>query len=371
MALYVFSQTINAFLRRVKAEALSILRVEVGAGTEGDTVRLPGLTFRLSVVLFEDSTRIGYFNPTYMEIGLHKKTMFIACKETVRNILRHEIAHMMVYLYLGEETASHGPAFHNYCKMRGWSDEVTKASIALERKEEGWISSGGKADAVIAKVKKLFALSSSDNPHEANAATLKANQLLLRHNISLSGEIGIDAGKEVYMKRVLETKRFSAKHYAIAEILRSFLVSPVLNHGKGLSYLEVTGERTNVEIADYVAGLLDKRLEELWQAARKSNPQMGGNVGRNSFMRGVAAGYREKVERASRDYTRDDGMALIKLERRLEEMVKLVYERLTRSRSRSYLCSASFGAGREQGKRLSIVKGVKEPSAVRPLLEEG
>lgn len=370
MTLYVFSETINAFLRRVKAEALSILKTEVGAGIEGDTVRLQGLAFRLALVLFEDSKRIGYFNPAHMEIGLHKKAMFMPGKEKVKNILRHEIAHMMLYLSLGEEADSHGLAFHNYCKMFGWSDEVTKASIAFEPDDEADLSCAGKADAVMAKVKKLLALSSSDNPHEANAATLKANQLLLRHNISLLGETGVDAGKEVYMKRVLETKRFSAKHRAISDILRSFLVSPVLNHGKGLSYLEVTGERTNVEIADYVAGFLDRRLEELWQAARKTNPHMGGLVGRNSFMRGVAAGYREKVEKASRDYTRDQSLALVKLETRLEAMVKLVYERLASSRSRNQFCAASFGAGREQGKRLSIVKGVTEPSAVRPLLKE-
>jgi len=143
-----------------------------------------------------------------------------------------------------------------------------------------------------------LALASSDNAHESEMATLKANELLLEHNLELTKAHDQSQTEQelVCVARVLEAARKNAKHVTIYEILKTFYVSPVFNHGRGVFYLEVVGDRTSVELADYVAHFLDHELEILWMQTQKENPKLKGKSAKNSFLRGVAKGYIEKIE---------------------------------------------------------------------------
>ena len=55
----------------------------------------------------------------------------------------------------------------------------------------------------------------------------------------------------VYVKRAIESTRKQTKHVVIYEILKTFYVYPVFNHGRGVFYLEVIGDKTSVELLTY------------------------------------------------------------------------------------------------------------------------
>jgi len=364
--LFVFSENVRLFLNRVRLEILKILSREVGLTTEKGWFLFQGTYHHVGVILFEHPRMLGFYNPSKTEIGLHKRFMLDEREDLVADILRHEIGHLMTHLQYGEAFMDHGPCYRAVCSIYNWEEKVQSATVDIEDKgnPEG---EGSNHETVIRRVKKLLALASSDNPHEAELAALKANQMLLLHNISLLNAAGLDDGDRIYMKRVIEAGRSSAKLMAIGRILESFLVSPVFNHGEGLVYLEVTGERANVEIAEHVASFLDRTLESMWTQARMKG--MAGLRDKNSFMTGVAEGYLAKMKKTRSEYSPGESLALMVLESRLNERLKLVYPRIRSTRSQSFLNSRSFGEGKEAGERLSIRTAIQGVTNSRFLLK--
>ena len=114
---------------------------------------------------------------------------------------------------------------------------------------------------------------------------------------------GIHENEETaYVKRVLHGKKNSAKYHAIYDILLLFMVKPIFNYGKDGFYLEVIGEKSNVLIAEYIAPYLNSELERLWKKQRELTPHLKGLSMKNSFMRGVAKGFKEKMELNKKEF---------------------------------------------------------------------
>lgn len=364
--LFVFSENVRLFLNRVRLEILKILSLEVGLITEKGWFLFQGTYYHAGVILFEHPRMLGFYNPSKTEIGLHKRFMLDERADIVTDILRHEIGHLMTHLQYGGAFMDHGPCYRAVCSSYKWGEKVQSASVDMEDKGIP-AGEGQEHETVIRRVKKLLALASSDNPHEAELAALKANQMLLLHNIRMLGAAGLDDGDRIYMKRVIEASRNSAKLMAIGRILESFLVSPVFSHGEGLVYLEVTGEQANVEIAEHVASYLDRTLETMWKQARMKG--MAGMRDKNSFMTGVAEGYLAKMKKTKSGYSPGESLALIVLESRLKERLRLVYPKISSTRSQSFLNRRSFGEGKEAGERLSIKTAIQGGTNRRLLLK--
>ena len=219
---------------------------------------------------------------------------------------------------------------------------------------------------MLERLKKLLALTSSDNPHERELATLKANQLLLEHNLDMTRQVHPE-DETVYVKRVLEATRKQTKHVSIYEILKTFYVSPVFNHGRGIFYLEVIGDKTTVELAEYVAHFLDHQLEVMWKEAKKNNPTFKNIAAKNSFFRGVAKGYVEKIESQKKQAAQSFELALI--EKNLAKQMKMVYSRIGHSSMNSgSLHSGANAAGIESGRNLSIKPGISSGKSGKTLL---
>jgi hypothetical protein len=201
-----------------------------------------------------------------------------------------------------------------------------------------------------------MALASSDNAFEAELATIKANQLLLEHNLSYIHNTGPDEEAFV-VKRVLESARKNTKHDAIYIILQTFCVSPVLNYGDGFFYLEVTGDETSVLLADYVANFLDSELDLLWKSAQKENPKLKGLAAKNSFYRGVASGYVLKINLEKSKTA--NGLDLVLIEENLQKQKNIAYPRLNTSSTPAPKNDSNARAlGLQKGKNLSIKPGL-------------
>jgi hypothetical protein len=346
----VYSKSTLTFITLLKKYVREILRDEVRVKVFKNRFEYNGFLYPFHVVVFEKKNTMGTFDHHTYQIGINKNLMYSAKTEVIKNILRHELAHYFAFLETGEGIYPHGKEFRAICKKFGWNEDIYSAVGDLNLMNEK-IEGDFPSENVIAKVKKLLSLAKSSNIHEAEIATLKANQIILEHNLNRLGE---EDDETTYLKRVLTGKRNNGKYRAIYEILRSFMVQPVFNYGKGIFYLEVIGERENVEMAEYVASFLDFELELLWQQNRGEH---GGVNAKNSFMRGVAESFVEKLSREKNEHY--SKAALVKMDKALKNRVKMAYPRLSGVSSKGTSISQEARTlGKKVGTDLSIRKGI-------------
>lgn len=330
----LYSNTILAFLKKVRKLAQTILTEEIGLKVGYSRLYYHSASYPLHFVIFDHPSRLGYFTASHYEIGINK--LFLLEKdEEIKNLLRHELAHYLTFLDFGENIPSHGKEFQSVCQRYGWPSRVSQAKVPIEK--------AVKNRRIAEKVKKLLSLAESHHKEEAQAATLKAQELLLKHNLSSH-----DVEEETALKRIFKGNRNSAKLQAIAEILRTFFVYPVFNHGKNALYLEIVGERLNVEIADYVFHFLDHHFEILW----KSRPStLKGLAAKNAFFRGISKGFLSK-EVPSSD--------LIRVERALLGRVGTIYPHLSYRKSFYRDSPHAEKEGVRIGQTLKIREGIKK-----------
>ena len=153
----------------------------------------------------------------------------------------------------------------------------------------------------------------------------------------------------------------TAKLRSIAKILETFFVSVVFNRSTEGTHLEILGTAMNVQIAEYVADILEEKLEVLWDMTKKEY-NLKGTIAKNSFFYGVAKGYCDKISALKRSYETEVTTALILLEKTLERGREMAYKRLTTTRSSGNCCKESSQLGEEAGKGLSINLGIGRSS---------
>ena len=176
----VYDSTTLAFIQKTEQMVREILE------TSGVTVRRSRFLWKnylypIHVVVFEGK-EWGHFNAPYFQIALNRKLIYSAKDSVVRDILRHELAHYFTLLEYGT-VQPHGKEFHDICARFNFPDNVSAATMNLETEnlaKEGDLHS----EKILGKVKKLLSLAASANAHEAELATVKANELLLRYNLS-------------------------------------------------------------------------------------------------------------------------------------------------------------------------------------------
>lgn len=354
--MYLFSETTLAFIKKAESILRDIIRDEVKLPVHRSRFEFNKYLYPIHVVVFEGN-EIGHFNASYMQIGLHKKLIYLAKDSVLKDILRHELAHYLTLLYFGE-VQSHGPEFKEICRRFGFPQEVAAATMNLEESNLAKVGDL-ESEKVLEKIKKLLKLAESSNAHEAELATLKANQLLLRHHLDHHLAKSYDEG--LYMDRILVQARKDAKMVAIYEILKHFIVRPVLSFGKGVCALEVTGSQTNVKLAHYIAHFLDHELDYLWKKAQKET-NLSGLRAKNSFFVGVARGFDEKMKSQKENLAAADQKALVVIEKDLEVKMSAIYRRLSSSASSQTLDSAASDYGVQKGRELTV-RGAVESKA--------
>jgi Protein of unknown function (DUF2786)/SprT-like family len=349
--MFIFDSTTIAFIQKSEVFLKEILE---NAGIQVRTSRfeLNRFLYPINVVVFEGK-EWGHFNSPYLQIGLNRKLIYLAKDSVVRDILKHELAHYLTYI-LYKDVSPHGSEFHTVCERFGFPKEVAQASLDLE---EGNLSKVGDlhSERILEKVKKLLSLAQSSNTHEAELATMKANDLLLRHNLDYFKDERVEP---IYMDRLLMRKRKETKLSAIYSILKHFIVRPVISQGKDSCCLEVSGTLTNVKLAGYVASFLDKELDHLWEEARRTY-NLKGIQAKNSFFLGVAEGFDQKMKLQKMKYSEADQKALIVVERKLDFDTQMIYKRLSQSHSTHQTNHEAKGLGHSKGMNLTIRNAVE------------
>ncbi len=346
----IYDSTSIAFTQKAETFLKEVL-VKIGIPVHRSRFEFQRRTYPINVVVFEGSDW-GQFVPSFYQIGLNRKLVYSAKDSVVRDILKHELAHYLTFILYGD-VRPHGEEFRTVCRNFGFPPEIAAATMDLEASnlsKEGDLES----EKIISKVKKLLELAQSSNVHEAELATLKANELLLRHNLQFVKQ---DQGP-VYLNRVMLQTRKDAKLLAVIEILKHFMVKTVISHGKRTCCIEVSGTRTNVTLATYVADYLVRELDLLWEATKEEHG-LTGLRSKNSFFHGVARGFDEKMARTQESFSPEDQRALVVVKRKLLHDTQVIYKRLTVSRSEHRSDAHAAALGVKRGNALTIRNAVE------------
>lgn len=357
--MYVYSKKIIQFVNEIKYASKCILAKEIGLKVFGERFydRRQENSYPLKVVIYNNKSMLGYFDPSFFELGFHECLMH-SSREQLHHVIRHELAHYITFINYGGAVQPHGREFTAFCQGMGWGEAVYRATLCLEG---GQNNSGIEESAIFRKVQKLMALSNSSNENEAEQAMIKSQQLLLKHNIEekyISGE----EEEKIFLKRIIKQKKKDAKIRAIAHILETFFVSVVYHRSEDAMHLEILGTATNVEIAEYVASFLDVELDKLWKHAQQF-ANLKGTIAKNSFLLGIAQGYCNKIQALKRAYSHDVTNALMVIEKQLVDAKAMAYGRLSTSRSNASYCPESSALGQIMGKQLNINPAINKSSS--------
>lgn len=348
----VYSETIFSFIEKCEKMLKDILKNETALNVRRKRFERGGYLYPIDVVAFEGEN-LGYFDPERYQIGINSALLYKAKDNVIKDILRHELAHYLTTIEFGLNLMPHGREFKLICERHGWPSEISKASMNVELAN---LTEGDtKSEKTLSKVKNLLKLAESSNPHEAELATLKANQLLLKHNLKYAQTF---SDEKLYVKVLMTQKRRNAKIGAVYDILRHFMVRPVLSYGKNKVSLEATGSKTNLELADYVASFLNEELERQWNVI-KAEKGLKGVKAKNSFFVGMARGYQEKVQKMEREFSSEESKSLVIISQKLDRQVERIYNRLSNASTGSKTDPNSYNLGKKAGNSLTINKGVK------------
>ena len=357
----IYSKKIIQFINEIKHVVKNVLskeaRLKVGRDRFYD--RREESSYPIKIVIYNNKAMLGYFDSNFYELGFHECLMH-SSKEQLHNVIRHEVAHYITFINYGETIQPHGPAFKAFCEQMQWGEEVYRAASCLEG---GQNVSGIEESGIFRKVQKLMALAASSNKNEAEQAMIKSQQLLLKHNVE-SKYIGQEDDEKVLLKRIMKQKKENAKMRSIARILETFFVSTVYNRGGDFIYLEILGSAVNVEIAEYVAGVLDGELDNLWTQAQQ-HAHLRGMIAKNSFFLGLAKGYCNKIQALKREYSSAVANALVVIEKQLIDAKAMAYQRLSSSTSNASYCREASALGEQMGRHLNINPAVSKSSPLR------
>lgn len=338
----IHSRTIDVFLTRVRAYVKDIMLSEMNINFKKTRYEFKNSYYPLHFYVFEDYKYLGLFEPNLHRIGLHKQLFFYQDEKILKDTLRHELAHL--YHFLTEPRTyhqhKHGKNYHDICKKFGWGESVCKALVQTND------IVNFQNEKILSKIKKLMALTTSFNVYESELATAKANELLIKHNLTFFDRKDHDEDY-IFVKRILSGKVICAKQTAIIAILQKFLVIPVINRKNDRTfYIEVTGRKVNVELAHYMADYLDIEFDRLWKEALKKH--MG--VKKSSFMTGLGEGYLEKIKLRSATYSEQ----LQLIDTHLEDQLKFAYPSLQKVYAQRKFCSRSKKLGTQIGRNIRL-----------------
>lgn len=357
----VYSKKIIQFLCEIKSITKKIISQEIGLKVVGDRFydKFEEFSYPIKIVIYSNKSMLGYFDANFYELGFHECLMQ-SHKDNLIHVIRHELAHYMNFISFGETIQPHGVEFKAFCEKMKWPNEVSRATICLEEKEG---LANVEESSICRKIRKLMALSSSSNAHEAEQAIIKSQQLLLKHNID-SKYMNFDDEEKIFLKRIMKQKKVNAKMRSIANILETFFVSIIYKQVKGAVYLEILGSVVNIEIAEYVASVLELELDTLWNQAKK-DAHLKGLIAKNSFFLGLAKGYCNKIQSLKKGYAIDTTQALVVIEKKLLDAKMLVYSRLSSIKSHANHCQKSSALGEKAGAQLMIHRAINRTSPSR------
>ena len=313
----------------------------------------------------EMTSRLGYWSKDKQEICLSRDLVLNHPWDAVREVLFHEMAHQMADQVFGcAHEPAHGPGFQDACRLlRANPESSGKYPTLHERVGSG---SDAAANKQLRRIKKLMALAKSRNRHEAQAAMIKAHQLIKKYNIDVIRH----NEKRQFISIFLGTPalRHTRDHYHLGLLLQHFyfvegiwVPAFVIDKNKMGRVLEITGTRSNIQMASYVYDFVRRFIDAQWRSYNRHRQHKHHR--RIDFSVGIVEGFRSRLEKEEKRTSGKKGInALVKIEDPLLKSHMAYKYPHTRSFSRSggSQDDTVLNDGIEIGKKLVISKGISD-----------
>ncbi len=297
------------------------------------------------------------------EICMNRDFVLHYSWDSVREILRHEMAHQLSQILGGDrESSPHGPVFQTACGLLRADSRASGYYESL--REQSGHEIPAEEDKILLRVQKLMALAQSSNQHEAEAAMQKAHELTARHNIDLISRnmprdfVSIFPGRPAL--------RHFREEYVLAMLLEDFyfvqgiwVPAYVLEKGKMGRALEISGTGQNVKLAGYVYDFVRHFTDRQWDEYSS-----GKNLNRyrkSDFAVGILKGFRSRLESGKGTQKNiTASRALIRIEDPLlHQYMNYRYPHINRVRSKSLRYDPDIvDDGVRIGEKLVISKGI-------------
>lgn len=319
-------------------------------------------------------TVLGKWSPGKREISLALHLLTEYGWDTLREILFHEMAHQIAHEVFGAtHETPHGPAFHKACDLLGANPEASGSFATLRERIEN--EEEPSEDALTARIRKLFALSESSNPHESQAALSKARQLMEKHQIQ-----SLEAVKSPRNYTSIFLGKPKLKHhrefYALANFLTEhcfvrgiWAMACVVERGKMGRVLEISGTPAQVLSAEYTWAFILRAIDRAWEAHCIKENHNPGRYAKSDFAEGLIEGFSEKLreEKASETKTPENRLPDIVRDPLLDTYLKRRYPRIvTRTRQGRNVRPDLIKKGRTEGKKLSLNPGLEKKKTKKP-----
>ncbi|MDR2405471.1 MAG: DUF2786 domain-containing protein [Deltaproteobacteria bacterium] len=319
----------------------------------------------------------GMYSPKRGMIVLNEDLYYKSNWYVVLGVLTHEIVHQLQHQLYPSSYASdapHGNTFQRIARSLHLDKFFMHASLDITREDATPPNPIGKNNGeyrehpVLIKVRKLLALSNSNEAHEAAAALAAAERLLLKYNLELPEDN--DPSSQFQRWRLYIGKRVENKHSYIAHILKdSFFVecltiSDYDPHTQTyVKYLEIMGKPVNLSMAEHVYHFLLERCETLWLAFKPKARAMGekGIGARQSFIINMLRSFMEKLEKERTAAQGDKDISQLRTDlilasnQALRSYMKESYPHTRKvNHTHSSFSPNSAQAGRAEGAKLTI-----------------
>ena len=325
------------------------------------------------IALFDSDTLWGQYNHATRTISLSRKLVREFSWHQVVGVLRHEMAHQYVAEIWPESFSverPHNERFKEACRRLGVPAQYAKAGFHLQTDSLDWRQEprDETTEKILERAKKLLALASSTNEHEASLAMERVRDLYAKYNLDHMEALAKE--KFVHLAITHGRRRMSAWEQRTVSLLTEHFFVEVLifkmfdvKSGQRVHALELIGTRENVLMAEYVYHFLLQQVEFLLER-QKRGPLGLHRQELTSYRLGVLDGFERKLKQAETTPEAKSsliGKALIKFRRdpRLREYMSEVHPRLTTRRSGSVrLHGGAFSAGQAAGRAITLNKPI-------------
>ncbi|MCB9092060.1 MAG: DUF2786 domain-containing protein [Halobacteriovoraceae bacterium] len=317
----IYSNSIVQFNLNCEEVIKKLLTDEVGLRVRRTRFEYAGYFYPIKIRSYRDDRELlemtlGRFCSKAYTIYLNYDFCHLMSSESLKNLLRHELAHYLIYLRYGSQIQPHGSEYREFCRQQGWGEDIylahSKQGVDIQtrlRKKE--------------KIQKLFNLSQSSNPHEAQSALLKAHQLSIQYDLKLY-ENNNEASVEYFVKTLNEFKRKTALQTALYEILTQMDYALLFHYLNGGIHLECYGPLDLVNQCQTLYTYLYHCLEDSWKIEKKQGT-LSGLKAKNSYFQGVASGIITQLKGQKKNYSQDQEKALVRRKKELQKAKALIY----------------------------------------------
>jgi hypothetical protein len=226
-------------------------------------------------------------------------------------------------------------------------------------------------EVILSRIQKLLRLSTSSNPNEAAVAAGKAQELLLKYNLSMTQVEGYSAEKQ---EPIIEDMQRFGKNlvdwkFSLAAVVARNNLCHVHSYGSSIVWV---GRNTNMQVARFLTDTLIADLERLateyWNGvlllrklglAQGESAYIHGRVYKSGFYSGAVETIRERLRASKQSLTVDPNMnALVVREDNAVGLFVKSHYNLHYNSGYLNTNAAGFAAGREAGGLVNFKTGV-------------